>query len=1162
MGTTYTRQSSFSDGDTITAALFNNEYDQLLNAFAYASSGTTGHQHDGTAAEGGNIHTIGDQDFLNKIVADSTNNRWGVFVEVSSSAVEQIRIQDGAIVPVTDNDIDLGTSSLEFKDAYFDGTVTTDALTVSSTTNLDGAIQLDNTLTAGVDDTGHDIKFFGATSGSYLLWDESADSLLLTDSTPLKIGDSQDLTLYHDGSNSYVTNAVGALKLATETSGIAITIGHTTSETTIADNLTVTGNASIGGNFDVTGTIDFSDSAITNAGDMQLDSITGDGDTDTAITFSGSNVITVKAANADQVTFTDGAIVPSTDNDIDLGTSSTEFKDAYFDGTVTSDAFAGPLTGDVTGNVSGTAATVTTAAQTNITSLGTLTALTVDDVAINGKVITMTGSSSDTAVFTAGTNGTLSIVTTDDAAAAANIQITADGTVDIDSAGVLTLDSGAAINLEPASGSAILLDGTISVDGSSVYATDLILGEDSQTAIDFGTANEIDFKADNAARLTLTSSALYPVTDNEIDLGTSSLEFKDAFFDGTVTADAFAGPLTGNVTGNASGTAATVTTAAQSNITSLGTLTTLTVDNIIINGTNIGHTSDTDSMAIASDGVVTFSQIPVLPANTIDSDHYVDGSIDTAHLADNQVTLAKMAGLARGKIIYGDSSGDPAALAVGSANYVLTSDGTDVSWAAAATGTTFQLEDDDGTEVTIADSKEVKFIGSGITTNWTDTDNGTDGDPYDLTFTVDAAQTGITSIYATDLIMGEDSQTAIDFGTANEIDFKVDNAARLTLTTGALYPVTDNQIDLGTSSLEFKDAFFDGTVTADAFAGPLTGNVTGNASGTAATVTTAAQSNITSLGTLTTLTVDNVIINGTTIGHTSDTDLMTVADGVLTVAGELDAATLDISGNADIDGTTNLDAVDIDGNVQIDGTVTVGVDDTGKDVKFFGATSGKYLLWDESDDSLNVPDNTKIKIGTGSDMALYHDGTDNYMDLTNDLRIRGGGADMMYFQSTGNIYMGGLTSEPANGFLCVKSHAGKYSIVVGGGGTDSFTAMAFAEDGDAIVGTIAISSSSTAYNTSSDYRLKENVVDLENATDRLKLLKPYRFNFIDTARTIDGFYAHEVSSIVPEAITGAKDAVDENDNIVPQGIDQAKLVPLLIATVQELEARIAVLEGE
>ncbi len=87
-----------------------------------------------------------------------------------------------------------------------------------------------------------------------------------------------------------------------------------------------------------------------------------------------------------------------------------------------------------------------------------------------------------------------------------------------------------------------------------------------------------------------------------------------------------------------------------------------------------------------------------------------------------------------------------------------------------------------------------------------------------------------------------------------------------------------------------------GILTATAFAGALTGNVTGNASGTAATVTGAAQSNITSLGTLTTLTVDNVIVNGTTIGHTDDTDLMTLADGVLTVAGEVSMTTLDIGG--------------------------------------------------------------------------------------------------------------------------------------------------------------------------------------------------------------------------------------------------------------------------
>jgi len=115
-----------------------------------------------------------------------------------------------------------------------------------------GSHQIHNTLTVGIDDTGYDVKLFGATAGSFALWDESADSLLLTDSTPLKIGDSQDLTLYHDGSNSYITNAVGALKVATETSGIAVTIGHSTSEVTIADNLTVTGTFTLGSGAELT----------------------------------------------------------------------------------------------------------------------------------------------------------------------------------------------------------------------------------------------------------------------------------------------------------------------------------------------------------------------------------------------------------------------------------------------------------------------------------------------------------------------------------------------------------------------------------------------------------------------------------------------------------------------------------------------------------------------------------------------------------------------------------------------------------------------------------------------------------------------------------------------------------------------------------------------
>ena len=299
----------------------------------------------------------------------------------------------------------------------------------------------------------------------------------------------------------------------------------------------------------------------------------------------------------------------------------------------------------------------------------------------------------------------------------------------------------------------------------------------------------------------------------------------------------------------------------------------------------------------------------------------------------------------------------------------------------------FQLEDDSGDEVTINNANEIKFIGSGITTNWTDTDNGTDGDPYDMTFTVDAAQTGITSLLATDIKIGEDDQTKIDFETADEIHFYAANVEQVYLADNIFGPQSDSDVDLGTTGVRWKDAFVDsltvtdnvivsgnltvngttttvdtatlavvdpivhlqtasdggalgsdtnkdvgiamqyhtgsaakqaflgiddsdsyklmfipdaslssevvsgsvGTIKAN-LEGDVTGDVTGNTSGTAATVTGAAQSNITSLGTLTTLTVDNVIVNGTTIGHTSDTDLLTLTSANLAVAGDIEVS--------------------------------------------------------------------------------------------------------------------------------------------------------------------------------------------------------------------------------------------------------------------------------
>ena len=119
-------------------------------------------------------------------------------------------------------------------------------------------------------------------------------------------------------------------------------------------------------------------------------------------------------------------------------------------------------------------------------------------------------------------------------------------------------------------------------------------------------------------------------------------------------------------------------------------------------------------------------------------------------------------------------------------------------------------------------------------------------------------------------------------------------------------------------------------------------------------------------------------------------------------------------------------------------------------------------------------------------------------------------------------------------------------------------------------GSIGMNAYGTQFNTSSDYRLKENAVILTDGIQRVKQLQPKRFNFIGFAdQTLDGFLAHEVSDIVPEAVTGEKDAVDENNDPVHQVIDQSKIVPLLtaalkeaISKIEDLETRIQILENQ
>ena len=281
---------------------------------------------------------------------------------------------------------------------------------------------------------------------------------------------------------------------------------------------------------------------------------------------------------------------------------------------------------------------------------------------------------------------------------------------------------------------------------------------------------------------------------------------------------------------------------------------------------------------------------------------------------------------AQGQIYY--NSGD---------DTVYTYDGS--SWnglASASAMTAFILEDDDGTEVSISNAEEVKFIGSGITTNWTDTSDGSDSDPFDLTFTVDAAQTGITSILATALKIGEDDQTKIDFETANEIHFYASNIEQVYLADNIFGPQSDSDVDLGTTGVRWKDAYMDnlyvtsdvdingdvdvdGTLETDALtiggsslntviAGTTVSNATTAAVATAVTITDNESTN-----------EDNAIIftaggdvDGGNIGLESDGDLTyNPSTGTVTATifkGNIDAV------DGDFDGTLEADAITVGGS--------------------------------------------------------------------------------------------------------------------------------------------------------------------------------------------------------------------------------------------------------
>ena len=221
----------------------------------------------------------------------------------------------------------------------------------------------------------------------------------------------------------------------------------------------------------------------------------------------------------------------------------------------------------------------------------------------------------------------------------------------------------------------------------------------------------------------------------------------------------------------------------------------------IAGGTGIDTSGSSNTLTVAIDSTVaTLSGSQTLTNKTIDVDNNTVSNIEVDNLKSGvlDTSLSSVSG-----------SDDTLASAKAIKAYVDANAG-------GGGMSNFILEDGDGTEVTVADGKEVKFVeGGGLDINWTDTSTGSDGDPYDLTFTINASQTDITSLTNASLVIGRDADNDIDFATDNEIIFRANGADQIKLSDGALVPVTDNDIDLGTSSLEFKNLYLDGTAYVD-----------------------------------------------------------------------------------------------------------------------------------------------------------------------------------------------------------------------------------------------------------------------------------------------------------------------------------------------------------
>tara|TARA_R100000742_G_C4279538_1_gene104397 strand:+ start:6390 stop:7814 length:1425 start_codon:yes stop_codon:yes gene_type:complete len=394
-------------------------------------------------------------------------------------------------------------------------------------------------------------------------------------------------------------------------------------------------------------------------------------------------------------------------------------------------------------------------------------------------------------------------------------------------------------------------------------------------------------------------------------------------------------------------------------------------------------------------------------------------------------------------------------------------------------------------------------------------DNATSGA---LTVNGNLSTTGTVDINGQELILDADADTSITADTDDQIDFRVGAVDVMTLTNSHLVMKgTTPKITIGDGGEEDTALIFDGNAQ-DFYIG-LDDSADDLLIGTGSTVGSNAKV---------------AIENGGNVGIGTQTPAYRL-DVVHDNVGESTVAQFGGDG-----GAGSIPDVRIVNSNQSSGSTDEGA----RLIFQLGSTNAAWLQ------AFKEADGTSAGNRSGG-LAFY---TSNANSVTEKMRIDAAG-NLVIGATTTRTGTSSMSLEPTNSYMMFRQT-----------GSSAVSQIQFFRNTDSsatFAGGIATTGTTTTYSTSSDYRLKENVNYEFDALSRVAQLKPARFNFISNEdTTVDGFLAHEVSDIVPEAITGEKDAVNEEGEPDYQGIDQSKLVPLLTKAIQEQQTQIEALQSE